>query len=140
MEPTRLHTDVASIVNTSRIILQYVQSLARSRQHEDDCEKDMDTDFPESTGCGNWDIMAAARQVDTVERRFWAWETSTDSWDHIVLQVWDDSQWLRNFCMHKATFMELCELLSPSLKRTKNEPCPDSGEASGDSPVEACNA
>ncbi|EMP38191.1 hypothetical protein UY3_04623 [Chelonia mydas] len=25
---------------------------------EDNCEEDMDTDIPESTGCGNWDIMA----------------------------------------------------------------------------------
>ncbi|CAM4672765.1 unnamed protein product [Caretta caretta] len=38
-------------------------------------------------------------------------------WDRIVLQVRDDSQWLRNFCMHKYTFMELCDLLSTALKR-----------------------
>ncbi|CAM4573713.1 unnamed protein product [Caretta caretta] len=56
-------------------------------------------------------------QVHAVERRFWAQETSTDWWDRIVLQVWDDSQWLRNFHMRKATFMELCDLLSPALKR-----------------------
>ncbi|XP_065414155.1 uncharacterized protein LOC135973716 [Chrysemys picta bellii] len=56
--------------------------------------------------------------------RFMAWntdsgpgETSTDWWDRIVLQVWDDSQWLRNFCMRKGTLMELCDLLSPALKR-----------------------
>ncbi|XP_065455330.1 uncharacterized protein LOC135984327 [Chrysemys picta bellii] len=76
----------------------------------------MDTDVPESTGCGSWDIMAAMGLVDTVECRFWAWQTSTDWWDYRVLQVWDDSQWLRNFRMHKATFLELCELLSLSLK------------------------
>ncbi|CAM4466449.1 unnamed protein product [Lepidochelys kempii] len=29
----------------------------------------------------------------------------------------DDSQWLRNFCVWGATFMELCDLLSPALKR-----------------------
>ncbi|CAM5074464.1 unnamed protein product [Natator depressus] len=94
-----------------------VQNLARSCQHEDDCEEDMDTDVPESTRCGNWDIMVAVGQVDTVERRFWARQTSTAWWDRIVLQVWDDSQWLQNFLMHKATFLELCELLSPTLKR-----------------------
>ncbi|CAM5151192.1 unnamed protein product [Eretmochelys imbricata] len=55
-------------------------------------------------------------QVPAVECRFWAWETSTDWWDHIVLKVWDDSQWLRNFCMCKGTFMELCDLLSAALK------------------------
>ncbi|CAM4541073.1 unnamed protein product [Lepidochelys kempii] len=77
----------------------------------------MDTDVPESMGCGNWDIMAAVGLVDTVERRFWAWQTSTDWWDRIVLQVWDDSRWLRNVRMRTATFLELCELLSPALKR-----------------------
>ncbi|XP_053864861.1 uncharacterized protein LOC128825970 isoform X2 [Malaclemys terrapin pileata] len=66
---------------------EYVQSLARSRQQEEDCEEDMDTDVPESTGCSNWDIMAALGHVDTVECRFWARETSTDWWDRIVLQV-----------------------------------------------------
>ncbi|KAG6937574.1 hypothetical protein G0U57_009161, partial [Chelydra serpentina] len=63
------------------------------------------------------DIMVVMGLVDTVERRFWARETSTDWWDHIVLQVWDESQWLRNFRMRKGTFIELCELLSPALKR-----------------------
>ncbi|EMP25178.1 hypothetical protein UY3_17859 [Chelonia mydas] len=66
MEPSQLTAAVASIVNTSRIILQYVQNLAKRRQHEDDCEEDMDTDVPESTGCGNWDIMTAVGLVDTV--------------------------------------------------------------------------
>ncbi|CAM4441012.1 unnamed protein product [Caretta caretta] len=65
--------------------------------------------------------MVAVGLVDTVERRFWAQQTSTGWWDRIVLQVWDDSQWLRNFCMHKATFLELCELLSPALKRRKTK-------------------
>ncbi|CAM4346601.1 unnamed protein product, partial [Caretta caretta] len=108
---------VASIVNTSHIILQYLQNLAKRQQHDNDCEEDMDTDVPESTGCGNWNIMAAVGLVDTVEHRFWTRQTSTDWWDHVVLQVWDDSQWLRNFRMSKATFLELCELLSPALKR-----------------------
>ncbi|CAM5108407.1 unnamed protein product [Natator depressus] len=60
--------------------------------------------------------MVLMGQVHVVERRFWARETSTDWWDHIVLQVWDDSQWLRNFRMRKGTFMELCDLLSPALR------------------------
>ncbi|KAG6932912.1 hypothetical protein G0U57_020380, partial [Chelydra serpentina] len=54
--------------------------------------------------------------VDAVEWQFWARETSTDWWDRIVLQVWDESQWLRNFRMRKGTFLELCDLLSSALK------------------------
>ncbi|XP_074977999.1 kelch-like protein 12 isoform X2 [Caretta caretta] len=76
----------------------------------------MDTDFSQSMGLGNVDIMVVRGQVHAVERRFWALETSTDWWDRIVLQVWDDSQWLRNFHMRKGTCMELCDLLSPALK------------------------
>ncbi|EMP38164.1 hypothetical protein UY3_04655 [Chelonia mydas] len=53
MDPTQLTTAVVSIVNTSHIILQYVHNLAKRRQHEDDCEEDMDTDVPESMDCGN---------------------------------------------------------------------------------------
>ncbi|XP_074811903.1 coiled-coil domain-containing protein 90B, mitochondrial isoform X2 [Natator depressus] len=62
------------------------ENRAKRRQHEDDCEEDMDTDVPESMGCGNWDIMVAVGLVDTVECQFWAQQTSTDWWDRIVLQ------------------------------------------------------
>uniref|UniRef100_A0A8C4YQS5 Putative nuclease HARBI1 n=1 Tax=Gopherus evgoodei TaxID=1825980 RepID=A0A8C4YQS5_9SAUR len=55
--------------------------------------------------------------ISTVERRFWARETSTEWWDHIIMEVWDDEQWLQNFRMRKATFMELCEELAPTLRR-----------------------
>ncbi|CAM5091023.1 unnamed protein product [Eretmochelys imbricata] len=77
----------------------------------------MDTDFSQSMGPGNVGIMVLMGQVHAVECRFWARETSTDWWDLIVLQIWDDSQCLRNFRMRKGTFMELCDLLSPALKR-----------------------
>ncbi|EMP35015.1 Coiled-coil domain-containing protein 90B [Chelonia mydas] len=86
MEPTQLTAAVMSIVNTSRIILEYEQNRAKRRQHEDDCEEDMDTDVPESMGCGNWDIIVAVGLVDTVECQFWAQQTRTDWWDRIVLQ------------------------------------------------------
>nr|XP_048717289.1 uncharacterized protein LOC125641420 [Caretta caretta] len=76
----------------------------------------MNTDFSKATVSSNLEIMVLLGQAHAVERRFWARETSTEWWDHIVLQVWDDSQWLRNFRMHKGTFMELCDLLSPALK------------------------
>ncbi|CAM4462684.1 unnamed protein product [Lepidochelys olivacea] len=89
----------------------------RRRQRGPVSDQDMDTDFSESMGPANACIMVLMGQVHAVERRFWARETSTDWWDRIVLQVWDDSQWLRNFRMRKGTFMELCDLLSPALKR-----------------------
>ncbi|CAM5151902.1 unnamed protein product [Natator depressus] len=76
----------------------------------------MDADFSQRMGPGNAGIMMLLGQVHAVECRFWAWETNTNWWDCIVLLVWDDSQWLRNFRMHKGTFMELCDLLSPALK------------------------
>ncbi|CAM4546201.1 unnamed protein product [Caretta caretta] len=77
----------------------------------------MDTDFSQSMSPGNAGIMVLMGQVHAEKRQFWVRETSTDWWDRKVLQVWDDSQWLRNFRMHKGTFMELCDLLSPALKR-----------------------
>ncbi|XP_053897659.1 uncharacterized protein LOC128844193 [Malaclemys terrapin pileata] len=78
---------------------------------------DMDTEFSQTAGSGALEIMLLMGQIMAMERRFWARETSTDWWDRIALEVWDDSQWLRNFRMRKAIFMELCDLLSPALKR-----------------------
>ncbi|XP_050809899.1 iron-sulfur protein NUBPL isoform X3 [Gopherus flavomarginatus] len=119
VEPAQISASVLTIVNTSCIIQQYVQYLekqARKRRQRDYyTDEDMDTDVPRSTACGNWEIMMALGQVHAMERRFWARETSIDWWDCIVLQVWDDSQWLRNFRMYRATFVELCDLLSPAL-------------------------
>ncbi|EMP42178.1 hypothetical protein UY3_00565 [Chelonia mydas] len=70
MEPTHLISTAAvvSTVYTSRIILEYMQNWAKRCQHEEDFDEDMDTDVPESTGCGNWDIMVAVGLVDTMER------------------------------------------------------------------------
>uniref|UniRef100_A0A8C3PC11 Putative nuclease HARBI1 n=1 Tax=Chrysemys picta bellii TaxID=8478 RepID=A0A8C3PC11_CHRPI len=61
-------------------------------------------------------LVASTDMLSTVERRFWARETSTEWWDHIVMEVWDDEQWLQNFRMRKATFMGLCEELAPTLQ------------------------
>nr|XP_048675995.1 protein MIX23 isoform X1 [Caretta caretta] len=124
MEAAQLTLAIRSTLNTTRIIQQYMQhqNLAkryrarRRRQRGHVSDQDMDTDFSESMGPANACIMVLMGQVHAVERRFWARETSTDWWDRIVLQVWDDSQWLRNFCMRKGTFMELCDLLSPALR------------------------
>ncbi|EMP26709.1 hypothetical protein UY3_16213 [Chelonia mydas] len=70
MEPAQFTVTAAvvSFVNTSRIILDYMQNWAKRRQHEADFDEDMDTDIPESIGCGNWDIMGTVGLVDTVER------------------------------------------------------------------------
>ncbi|CAM4576497.1 unnamed protein product [Caretta caretta] len=125
MEPAQITLAIRSTLNTTRIIQQYMQqtepgkAIPVSRQHQrgDMSDEDMDTDFSQSTGPGNAGIMVLMGQVHAVEHLFWARETSTDWWDRIVLQVWDNSQWLRNFLMHKGTFMELCDLLSPALRR-----------------------
>ncbi|CAM5150405.1 unnamed protein product [Natator depressus] len=124
MEPAQITLAIRSTLNTTRIIQQYMQHqyLAKqnraSRRHQRShvSDQDMDTDFSQSTGPGNVGIMVLMGQAHVVECRFWARETSTDWWDRIVLQVWDDSQWLQNFRMRKGTFMELCDLLSPALK------------------------
>ncbi|EMP31980.1 hypothetical protein UY3_10904 [Chelonia mydas] len=123
LEPAQITTAVMRTVNTSHIIMQYMQNqnlqkqVRRRWQCGDKSDEDMDTDFSQSTSPGNMAILVAMGQAHAVERRFWTRETSTDWWDRIVLQVWDDSQWLRNFRMRKGTFMELCDLLSPALKR-----------------------
>ncbi|CAM4621114.1 unnamed protein product, partial [Lepidochelys olivacea] len=125
MEAAQLTLAIRSTFNTTRIIQQYMQhqNLAkryrarRRRQRGHVSDQDMYTDFSKSMGPANACIMVLMGQVHAVERRFWARETSTDWWDRIVLQVWDDSQRLRNFRMRKGTFMELCDLLSPALKR-----------------------
>ncbi|CAM5090157.1 unnamed protein product [Natator depressus] len=126
MEPAQITAAIMSTVNTARIIQQDMQNhnlqekrnQARRRrlQRGDDSDEDMDIDFSQSTGPCNVHIIVSVGQVHGVERQFWARETSTEWWDRIVLQVWDDSQWLKNFHMRKGTFMELCDLLSPALK------------------------
>ncbi|KAG6925862.1 hypothetical protein G0U57_013254 [Chelydra serpentina] len=122
MEPAAIIAAVMAFVNTSRLIVHLIQrpilrnQARRLQQHGEDSDNDRDTDLSQSTGPRKVDVMVAVGHVDAVECRFWARETSTDWWDHIVLQVWDESQGLRNFRMRKSTFLELCELLSPALK------------------------
>uniref|UniRef100_A0A8C3FDM6 Nuclease HARBI1 n=1 Tax=Chrysemys picta bellii TaxID=8478 RepID=A0A8C3FDM6_CHRPI len=128
MEPAQITTAIMSTMNTTRIVLEYMQSQNMPKQNQDeprrrlqrgdksDEEIDMDIELSRSTGPSNVQIMVLLGQVHAVERRFWTRETSTDWWDRIVLQVWDDSQWLRNFRMRKGTFMALCDLLSRALK------------------------
>uniref|UniRef100_A0A8C3FCP4 DDE Tnp4 domain-containing protein n=1 Tax=Chrysemys picta bellii TaxID=8478 RepID=A0A8C3FCP4_CHRPI len=126
MEPTQITEAIMSTMNTAHTVLEYMQSQNMPKQNqvrrqlqrsaESDEEIDMDIDLSQSTGPSNVEIMVLLGEVHGVECQFWARETTTDWWDRIVLQVWDDSQWLQNFCMRKGTFMELCDLLSPALK------------------------
>uniref|UniRef100_K7FNQ2 DDE Tnp4 domain-containing protein n=2 Tax=Pelodiscus sinensis TaxID=13735 RepID=K7FNQ2_PELSI len=52
-----------------------------------------------------------------VDRRVWRFDTSSDWWDRLVMEIWDDQDWLRNFRMRKTTFQELCTWLAPALQR-----------------------
>ncbi|KAG6933192.1 hypothetical protein G0U57_019658, partial [Chelydra serpentina] len=123
MEPSAIIADVLSVANTSRLMAHLFQTQMqrnrerRQRKLREYLNSERGMDLSQSAGPRPLDIMVAMGHVDPVERRFWARETSTDWWDRIVLQVWDESQWLRNFRMRKGTFIELCELLSPALKR-----------------------
>ncbi|EMP27114.1 hypothetical protein UY3_15799 [Chelonia mydas] len=73
MEPAQITVAVMSTVNTSHIILQYVQNQnlqkqARRRwQRNDESDEDMDTDFSQSTGPGNLDTLVAIGQAHAVE-------------------------------------------------------------------------
>ncbi|EMP40904.1 Leucyl-tRNA synthetase, cytoplasmic [Chelonia mydas] len=95
MEPAQITLAIRSTLNTTLVIQQYMQHqnlgkrnrASRRRQRSDESDEDMDTDFSQSTGPGNVGIMVLMGQVHAVERRFWAWETSTDWWDRIVLQM-----------------------------------------------------
>ncbi|EMP26103.1 Putative EGF-like module-containing mucin-like hormone receptor-like 4 [Chelonia mydas] len=88
MEPAQITAAVMSIVNTSPIIMQYMQNqnlqnqARRQQQHGEESDKDMDTDF--SLSMGNLAILVAVGHAHAVECQFWAWETSTDWWDRIV--------------------------------------------------------
>ncbi|XP_065441192.1 probable phospholipid-transporting ATPase IIB isoform X6 [Chrysemys picta bellii] len=89
----------------------------RLRQRGEDMKSESGTDLSQSTGPCAVNIMVAMGHVDAVERRFWTRETSTDWWDGKVLQVWDESQWLRNYRMRGRELSLNFELLSPALKR-----------------------
>ncbi|XP_075796982.1 uncharacterized protein LOC142831228 [Pelodiscus sinensis] len=52
-----------------------------------------------------------------LERRIWRLDTSSDWWDCLGLEWWDDQQWLSNFCLRNVTFMELCTWLIPALRQ-----------------------
>ncbi|CAM5154938.1 unnamed protein product, partial [Natator depressus] len=122
MEPAQITLAIRSTLNTTRIIQQYMQHqnlakryrASRRCQRGDVSDEDMDTDFSQSTGPAMWASWC-------YWGRFMRWNADSglgkQAQHHIVLQVWDNSQWLRNFRTRKGTFMELCDLLSPALRR-----------------------
>ncbi|XP_074845140.1 uncharacterized protein LOC142010643 [Carettochelys insculpta] len=59
---------------------------------------------------------AAPRPLHLTRHRLWSYPTSTDWWEQLVLEEWDDERWLRNFRMSQQTFMELCQWLTPALR------------------------
>ncbi|XP_065414555.1 signal peptidase complex catalytic subunit SEC11A isoform X1 [Chrysemys picta bellii] len=100
MESQRLRHMLTSLASTSRLAVELflkIQSESESEESDDAIEP-----------CNGYDtklLVAFTDMLSTVERCFWARETSTEWWDHIVMEVWDDEQWLQNFLMRKATFM-----------------------------------
>ncbi|XP_067388051.1 uncharacterized protein [Emydura macquarii macquarii] len=116
MEPAVLCTLIVSVTNTWRLIMEYFRTIARRQ-----CISyiyAIEAALLENIQQNHSRLLqAAACHLQSVERRFWCRETSTDWWDRIVMQLWDDDQWLQNFRMRKATFLELCSELAPSLKR-----------------------
>uniref|UniRef100_A0A452HJ44 DDE Tnp4 domain-containing protein n=1 Tax=Gopherus agassizii TaxID=38772 RepID=A0A452HJ44_9SAUR len=122
MDPGLLLSLIANTVNTSRIVVLSLLTHDAEMQERmlecgDDSDDELENEFSDTPGPCTLELLTVMGEVLPVPRRFWARETSTDWWDRIVLQVWDDSQWLRNFRMRKSTFFELCDSLSPVLKR-----------------------
>ncbi|XP_067148208.1 uncharacterized protein [Apteryx mantelli] len=88
------------------------------------CRRALNWEDDDDTFMADWEDMmnaAIAAQSPCVDRRFWSKRTSTAWWDHIVLQTWDDQEWLQNFHMRKQTFLELCEELTPALRRQSTQ-------------------
>jgi hypothetical protein len=53
------------------------------------------------------------------EKRTWKKERSTDWFDHIVLETFDDDQWIENFRMKREAFASLCRDMEASLAPKK---------------------
>ncbi|XP_070552294.1 uncharacterized protein [Ptychodera flava] len=62
-------------------------------------------------------IAANAPLVNTVDRRIWTRFRSRNWWEDVVLRTWNDSDWVENFRMTKATFRFLCNRLRDRINR-----------------------
>uniref|UniRef100_A0A8C0HBY2 DDE Tnp4 domain-containing protein n=1 Tax=Chelonoidis abingdonii TaxID=106734 RepID=A0A8C0HBY2_CHEAB len=125
MDP-EITNGILTVVNTSRTLVLTILNNELQRQEErrrqlllsgEDSDDEMEAEFSITAGPSVLELLLLTGHLLPIECRIWARETSTDWWDRIVLTVWDDSQWLRNFRMRKSTFLELCDMLSPALKR-----------------------
>uniref|UniRef100_A0A8C4Y9J3 DDE Tnp4 domain-containing protein n=1 Tax=Gopherus evgoodei TaxID=1825980 RepID=A0A8C4Y9J3_9SAUR len=114
MDPQVLNTLLMTIASTSHLAVDLFLRLLNV------CVTDIEEsdDGTESHQYADSTMLVAITDVlCSMDRRVWARETSTEWWDHIVLQSWDDEQWLQNFRMRKATFMGLCDDLASNLRR-----------------------
>uniref|UniRef100_A0A8C3IAC3 Putative nuclease HARBI1 n=1 Tax=Chrysemys picta bellii TaxID=8478 RepID=A0A8C3IAC3_CHRPI len=112
METKLLRRMLMSLASTSRLAVELFLKF------QSDSEGEESDDAIEPRNAYDTKLLVAfTDMLSTMERHFWARETSTEWWDHIIMEVWDDKQWLQNFQMRKATFMGLCEELAPILRR-----------------------
>lgn len=67
-------------------------------------------------------LLPAAIIADSpyVDWHFWSRVSSTDWWNHIIMQAWDAQQWHQNLHMKKQTFLDLSEQLAHAKKQKKS--------------------
>lgn len=61
-------------------------------------------------------LLTLTEQLYMVDCCFWDQETSTGWWGHIRMQVCEDEQWLQNFQMQKAMFLDWCAKFALALQ------------------------
>lgn len=59
-----------------------------------------------------------------MERHFWRFNTSSNWWDQLIMELWDNQQWLYNFQIQKASFQELCACLTSVLQQQDTHQLP----------------
>uniref|UniRef100_A0A674JMX9 Interleukin-6 receptor subunit beta n=1 Tax=Terrapene triunguis TaxID=2587831 RepID=A0A674JMX9_9SAUR len=104
MDPELVRNMLMGLASMSRIAIKLLLKLQSDSEKSDD---DVDSHNADDTRL----LVAFTDMLTTVEHHFLARETSTEWWDHIVMQVW-----LQNFRMRKATSMGLCTELTPTLQ------------------------
>ncbi|XP_074867197.1 uncharacterized protein LOC142021846 [Carettochelys insculpta] len=85
------------------------------------CAPSLQLHLSSSGGCkvppGLWDspLRGTARHPPGYQS-LWTHPNSTDWWERVVLGEWGEERWLRNFCMLRQTFEEICHWLTPALR------------------------
>ncbi|CAM5171114.1 unnamed protein product [Eretmochelys imbricata] len=87
-QPELARNMLMGLSNTSRIAVELLK-LQTDREESDD---DVDSHNAYDTKL----LVAFMDMLTSMERRFWTRETHTEGWDHIVMQLWDDEQWLQS--------------------------------------------